>query len=82
MATTIPELQVIVDDLVAEVTRDETVEASAVTLLNTLGQFFIAHQNEPAAIQAMGEAMTNAKGSLTSSADSLAAAITANTPAG
>lgn len=80
MATTMPELQVIVDNLVAEVAEAQTVEASAITLLNSLGQFFVAHANDPAAIEAMGIAMTNASGALDSSANSLAAAITANTP--
>jgi hypothetical protein len=77
----ISELQVLVAEVTAEVAETATVEASAVTLLNTLGQFFVDHANDPAAIEAMGVAMTNAKGALDSSANSLAAAITANTPA-
>jgi hypothetical protein len=78
---TVAELQVVVNDLVAEVAEDTAIEASAVTLLNSLGAFFIAHKDDPAAIEAMGAAMTNSKGALDSSANALAAAITANTPA-
>ena len=75
------DLQSLVADLVTEVTETTTVEASAVTLLNPLGAAFLEHANDPAAIEALATAMMDAKGSLDSSATSLAAAITANTPA-
>jgi hypothetical protein len=75
------DLQPFMDDLTAQVTATGTVEASGTTLLNTLGAAFVEHAGDPAIIQALGEAMTNAKGSLSSSADSLMAAITANTAA-
>jgi hypothetical protein len=60
--------------LEAEVTEQETVDASAATLLNSLFSAFEASKTDPAAIQALvdrGRAATVA----------LSAAITANTPA-
>ncbi len=80
MATTIPELQTLVDEITAEATRDSDVETAASTLLNTLGEFMRTHAGDAAAIEALGIGLTNAKGVLTTSADALAAAIVANTP--
>jgi hypothetical protein len=74
-------LQTKVDEITAAAARETDVDASAVTLLNSLGAAFLSHVNDPAAIEALATAMTNATGSLNSSADTLAAAITANTPA-
>ena len=59
--------------LQAQVQQNTTVEQSAVTLIQGLAQQLQAAQNDPAAIQSIIN-------SLNSSANSLADAITANTP--
>jgi cytolysin (calcineurin-like family phosphatase) len=74
-------LQSQVDSLTATVQASTTVEASAATLLNSLGALLQEHANDPAAIQAIADGLTNDAGALTSSAASLTAAVTANTPA-
>ncbi len=60
--------------LEAEVARDQTVNASAITLLSSLASQLEALKNDPAAIQALAD-------SLKASQDALAAAVVANTPA-
>jgi len=60
--------------LEAEVARDQTVNASAITLLSSLAAQLEALKNDPAAIQALAD-------SLKASQDALAAAVVANTPA-
>lgn len=61
------------DDLTAAVTKQTTVVGSAVTLIQSLAQQIIDAKNDPVAIEALA-------GQLNSSADALAAAVTANTP--
>ena len=78
---TIAELQVKLQELEAQATANTDVEAAASQLLARLGQIIIDNRNDPAAIEAIGVAMTNATGALKTSADSLAAAIVAGTPA-
>lgn len=75
------DLQAKMDALSAQATKNTDAEASAVGLLSTLGQLIINSKNDPAAIAAIGTAMTNTTGQLTTSADTLAAAIVAGTPA-
>ena len=60
--------------LTEEVTRLETVEASAVTLLHTLMDEVVANKDDPAALQALVDRIK-------ASDDALAAAVVANTPA-
>jgi hypothetical protein len=60
--------------LTAQVTANTDVEASAVILINGLAAQLLAAKNDPVAIQALAD-------KLNASAASLAAAITANTPA-
>ena len=62
------------DDLTAQVAATETVEKSAVTLIQGLAAQLEAAGTDPAKLTAL---TTSLKGS----ADALAAAITANTPA-
>ena len=62
------------DALTKQVTENETVEGSAVTLMNNLSAIIAANKTDPAALQALSDSLKN-------SADALAAAITANTPA-
>jgi ABC-type transporter Mla subunit MlaD len=62
------------DDLTSQVQKNTDVEASAVTLIQGLAAQIAAQANDPAAIKAL-----TAK--LSGSADALAAAIVANTPA-
>ena len=78
---TIPELQVKVNEMQAQAQANTDAENSAATLIGRLGQIIIDNQNDPVAIAAIGEAMTNTTGALKNSADSLAAAIVAGTPA-
>jgi len=78
---TIAELQTKVNEMEASVTANETVDGSAEALLNQLSALLIANQNDPAAIAAIAESLTNQKGRIDMSNDRLAAAITANTPA-
>lgn len=58
--------------LTAQVTANTDVEASAVILINGLAAQLVAAKNDPVAIQALAD-------KLKASADSLAAAVTANT---
>lgn len=60
--------------LTAQVTANTDVEASAVTLLNGLAAQIAQLKTDPAALQALSDQLKN-------SADSLSAAIVANTPA-
>ena len=60
--------------LTAQVTASTTVEASAITLLQSLSTLLTANANNPAAITALAA-------QLNTSSTALAAAITANTPA-
>lgn len=60
--------------LTAEVTRTETVDASASTLMKTLFDAVEASKNDPVALQALVDRGRAAN-------DALVAAITANTPA-
>ena len=60
--------------LEAELTRNESVDASAKALLEQLFAEFEAHKNDPAAIQALVDRGRAAN-------DALAAAVAANTPA-
>jgi hypothetical protein len=64
------------DDLTAQVTKNEDVEASAVTLINGIAQRLkdAIASNDPAKLTAL-------QTSLSASADALAAAVVANTPA-
>jgi hypothetical protein len=60
-------------ELQAEVDRNTTVDGSAVALIAGLADQIIASANDPVAVRALGAA-------LKASTDSLAAAISANTP--
>ena len=60
--------------LEAEVARNTTVDASAIALLDGLAQQLQDAKNDPAAIQAIVDQMRT-------SSDSLAAAVSRNTPA-
>jgi uncharacterized coiled-coil protein SlyX len=60
--------------LEAEVSRDEAVNSSAATLIGKLAAEIEASKNDPAALQALVDR-------LRASQDSLAAAVSANTPA-
>ena len=68
----------LLDNLAAEVTRQTTVDGSVVTLLNglvaQLAKLAAQPTVEPAALQALVDAVK-------ANDDSLAAAVTANTPA-
>lgn len=59
--------------LEAEVTRNESVDGSAKTLLEQLFAEVEAHKNDPVAIQALVDRVRAAN-------DSLSAAVVANTP--
>jgi hypothetical protein len=61
-------------ELQAEVDRNNTVDGSAVALIAGLADQIIASANDPAAVRALGAA-------LKASTDSLAASVSANTPA-
>jgi hypothetical protein len=63
-----------IDDLTAQVAASTTVEASAVTLIQGLAARLAAAGTDPTKLAALGA-------SLKTSADALAAAVTANTPA-
>ena len=69
----------LLDNLAAEVTRQTTVDGSVVTLLNglvaALAKLAAQPSVDPAALQALVDAVK-------ANDDSLAAAVTANTPAG
>lgn len=62
------------DDLTTAVTKQTSVVGSAVTLIQSLAQQIIEAKNDPVAIEALAEQFN-------SSADALAAAVAANTPA-
>lgn len=62
------------DALTKQVTENTTVEGSAITLMNNLSVIIAANKTDPTALQALSDQLKN-------SADALAAAITANTPA-
>ena len=62
------------DDLEASVANTTTVEASAVVLLQNLSALITASAGDPAALAALA-------GTLTTNANALADAVTANTPA-
>jgi hypothetical protein len=62
------------DTLTAQVKANTDVESSAVTLLNGLSAQLAAVANDPVAVKSLAD-------SLKTSADSLAAAVVANTPA-
>jgi len=62
------------DALTVQVAANTTVEQSAITLIQGLATQIAALKNDPAAITALSASLKN-------SADALAAAITANTPA-
>lgn len=61
------------DDLATQVSQVETVEQSAITLIQGLAAQIAASANDPAAIQALAAR-------LLASSTALAAAVTANTP--
>lgn len=60
--------------LEAQVSRDETVNGSAVTLIQQLAAEVEANKNDPAALQAFVDRLRGSQ-------DTLAAAVQANTPA-
>lgn len=62
------------DSLIQEVTRNDAVDASAITLLNGLSAQIEQLKNDPVALQALAD-------ELKGSSDALAAAVAANTPA-
>jgi hypothetical protein len=62
------------DALTAQVTANESLENSAITLIQGIAAQLAAIKDDPAKIQALAN-------SLKTSADSLSAAIIANTPA-
>lgn len=62
------------DDLKAKVDNEATVEQSAITLLQGLSAQIKANANDPAKLQALADEVD-------ANATSLAAAVTANTPA-
>jgi chromosome segregation ATPase len=62
------------DALTAQVTANESLENSAITLIQGIAAQLAAIKDDPAKIQALAD-------SLKTSADSLSAAIIANTPA-
>ncbi len=62
------------DNLTAEVTRNGDVEQSAIVLINGIAAQLLAAKDDPAKIAALSA-------SLKGSADNLAAAVAANTPA-
>lgn len=78
---TIPELQAAFDAEEAQAQANEDAEASAVTLIGNLGALIVANAGNQAIITAIGEGMQNRTGALKNSADTLAAAIVAGTPA-
>lgn len=63
--------QGIVEDMEAAVSKSEAGDASAKTLIGEFAKYVEAHKNDPTALQAFVDR-------LNTSADSLAAAVTAN----
>lgn len=78
---TIADLQTALTALEAQVTKNTDAEASGVALLNQLADIIRQNANDPAAIQAIADGISNQAGLLNTSADSLIAAVLANTPA-
>ena len=78
---TIAELQVKVDEMESSVSANTTIDGSAEELLNRLSALLVANANDPAAIQAIADSLTDKKGRLDMSNDRLTAAIQNNTPA-
>jgi hypothetical protein len=78
---TVAELQTAFDALAAQATANVDAETAAATLLGKLGELIRNNVNDPVALQAIADGMSNKSGALKSSADSLAAAVVANTPA-
>lgn len=79
-----PEVTVLAEKIAAleaEVAEATTVKAGAVTLLNKLGEMIRQSADNPAAIRALADAITNRTGEIDMSSNELADAITANTPA-
>jgi hypothetical protein len=79
-----PEMQALQDKfdaLVTQATANTDAESAAVTLIGQLGVIVVAAAGDKAVTIAIGEAMQNKTGELKSSADALAAAIVAGTPA-
>jgi chromosome segregation ATPase len=69
-----PSMEAVIEQLRAEVERNSSVDASAITLLQTLADKIEQIKNSPAELQTLVE-------SLRSQSDALAAAVVANTPA-
>lgn len=74
-------LQAALDAYTAQATATKDAEDAAEALISQLGALIAQNATDPAAIQAIADAMTNNTGTLTSSAAALAAAIVAGTPA-
>jgi uncharacterized protein (DUF3084 family) len=68
-------------DLETKVTASTSVKASAALTLNTLGELYRQNADNPAAIRAISDAISNRAGEIDMSSNELAAAIAANTPA-
>ena len=68
-------IMAVLDDLTAQVAQNTTVEGSAITLIQNIAAALAAAGTDPAKL-------ADLQAQLKTSADSLAAAITANTPAG
>lgn len=64
----------LIDDLTAQVTANTDAEQSAIVLLGKLHDLLVAAGTDPTKLQAI-------KDTLKTSADALAAAVVANTPA-
>lgn len=64
----------VIENLRAEVERNQSVDSSAITLLNALAAKVEENINDPAALQALVDQVR-------ASNDALAAAVSANTPA-
>jgi len=67
-------LMALIDDLTAQVTANTDAEQSAIVLLGKLHDLLVAAGTDPTKLQAI-------KDTLKTSADALAAAVVANTPA-
>ena len=60
-------------DLKDQVAQDQTVETSAITLLNQLGELILQYKDDPAQLETLAA-------QINSNAAALAAAVSANTP--
>jgi len=78
---TVADVQIAFDALEAQATANTDAENAASTLIAQLGAIIEANKNDPVVLQAIADGMTNRTGVLKNSADSLAAAIVAGTPA-